>query len=197
MTWRSCSRLHPGITSPSIFPGRGVASDFELRDIRPLTYITGPLGSGKTRLARRLAETLPDAVFLGLERLADGGAAGRARLDADPAIEARVDRALGWIVEEGGTESDALVALLVEVEAEGSSALVIDMVEQGLDEGSQEALMARLRRRGAGARPLFVLTRSSAILDLDSRGRRRGDGLLSRQSQCADSRRALSRNFGL
>src|SRR5215510_859117 len=29
---------------------------FELRDIRALTYITGSLGSGKTRLARRLAE---------------------------------------------------------------------------------------------------------------------------------------------
>jgi DNA-binding transcriptional MerR regulator len=34
---------------------------FELRDIRPLTYIIGPLGSGKTRLARCLAETLPNA----------------------------------------------------------------------------------------------------------------------------------------
>jgi hypothetical protein len=159
--------------------GRHVAFDlpwpwggerFELRDIRPLTYITGPLGSGKTRLARRIAETLPDAVFLGVERLSDGGAAARARFEADPALEARVAGALGWIVEEGGTESDALVALLVDVEAHGSSALVIDMVEQGLDEGSQEALMARLRRRGAGARLLFVLTRSSAILDLDSVG---------------------------
>ena len=37
---------------------------FELRDIRPLNYIIGPLGSGKTRLAMRLAETLPNAAFL-------------------------------------------------------------------------------------------------------------------------------------
>jgi DNA-binding transcriptional MerR regulator len=48
---------------------------FELQDIRSLNYITGPLGSGKTRLAKRLAETLPGAAFLGLDRLADGGAA--------------------------------------------------------------------------------------------------------------------------
>ena len=31
---------------------------FELRDIRPLNYIIGPLGSGKTRLAKRIAEAL-------------------------------------------------------------------------------------------------------------------------------------------
>ena len=59
---------------------------FELRDIRPLNYIVGPLGSGKTRLAQCLAETLPDAAFLGLERLADGGTAAQARLDADPVL---------------------------------------------------------------------------------------------------------------
>lgn len=143
---------------------------FELRDIRALTYITGPLGSGKTRLAMRLAEALPDAAFLGLERLADGGAAGRARLGADPALEARVDRALAWLVEDGGTESDALVALFVGLESEGPSILVIDMLEQGLDKATQEALIAHLRRRGPGARPLIFLTRSTAILDLDSVG---------------------------
>ena len=44
---------------------------FELRDLRPLTYITGPLGSGKTRFARKLAETLPGAAFVGLDRLDD------------------------------------------------------------------------------------------------------------------------------
>jgi len=45
---------------------------FELPGVRPLTYIIGPLGSGKTRLAQRLADTLPGASFLGLDRLADG-----------------------------------------------------------------------------------------------------------------------------
>lgn len=61
---------------------------FELRGVRPLTYIIGPLGSGKTRLARCLAEALPGAAFLDLDRLADGGMAARALLDADPDCQA-------------------------------------------------------------------------------------------------------------
>lgn len=143
---------------------------FELRDIRSLNYITGPLGSGKTRLARSLAETLDNAAFIGLERLAENGAAARARLGADPFLRSRVDRALAVLVEDGATASDALVALLAGLEAEGPSTLVVDLIEQGLDEASQEALIARLRQRGPGARPLFVLTRSTAILDLDAVG---------------------------
>ena len=57
---------------------------FELHDIRPLTYITGPLGSGKTRLARLLVEKLPGA---GLPR---HGAAERRR--RGPAGAARCRR---------------------------------------------------------------------------------------------------------
>jgi hypothetical protein len=143
---------------------------FELRDIRPLNYIVGPLGSGKTRLAQRLAETLPDAAFLGLERLADGGAATRARLDADSALKSRVDQTLAWLVEDGAAVSDALIALLVGLESEGPAILVVDMVEQGLDQAAQEALIAHLRRRGPGGRPLFLMTRSCAILDLAAVG---------------------------
>jgi DNA-binding transcriptional MerR regulator len=139
---------------------------FELRDIRPLTYITGPLGSGKTQLALRLAATLPDATFLDLQR----SAVATARLDGDPALKARVDHVLAWLVEDGATPSDDLTALLVALEAEGTGSLVIDMVEQGLDKATQEALIAHLRRRGPGARPLFCLTRSTAILDLDGVG---------------------------
>jgi DNA-binding transcriptional MerR regulator len=139
---------------------------FELHDIKPLTYIIGPLGSGKTRLAQRLAETLPDAAFLGLERSADGAAAARARLESDPALKSRVDRTLAWLLEDGAAESDALIALLAGLESEGPAILVVDMIEQGLDHTTQEAVIAHLRRRGPGARPLFLLTRSSAILDL-------------------------------
>jgi DNA-binding transcriptional MerR regulator len=143
---------------------------FELRDIAPLNYIIGPLGSGKTRLAKRLAETLPDAVFLGLDRLEHGGAAARAQLDADLALRSRVDQALTWLVEEGAVASDALIALLVGLESEGAATVVVDMVEQGLDQPAQQALIPHLRRRGPGARPLFLLTRSSAILDLAAVG---------------------------
>ena len=143
---------------------------FELSDVRPLNYIIGPLGSGKTRLAKRLAATLPHAVFLGLDRLAHGGAAARAQLDADPALKLRIDQTLGWLVEDGAAASKALVALLVGLESEGAASVVVDMVEQGLDQAAQAALIAHLRRRGPGARPLFLLTRSCAILDLAAMG---------------------------
>jgi DNA-binding transcriptional MerR regulator len=143
---------------------------FELREVRALNYIIGPLGSGKTRLARRLAETLPNAAFLGLDRLEHGGAAARTQLDADPALKSRVDQTLAWLVEDGAAESEALLALLVGLESDGASVVVVDMVEQGLDQAAQEALIAHLRRRGPGGRPLFLLTRSCAILDLAAVG---------------------------
>ena len=52
------------------------------------------------------------------------------------------------------------------MESAGQSNLVIDMIEQGLDHPTQEALIAHLRRRGHATPALFLLTRSSAILDL-------------------------------
>jgi DNA-binding transcriptional MerR regulator len=139
--------------------------NFELRDIRALNYIVGPLGSGKTRLARAIAETLPDAAFLGLERSADDA---RALLATDPALKARVDRTLAWLIEEGAAALPGLIALLVALESDAPAVLVVDMVEQGLDQASQEALMSHLRRREP--RPLFLLTRSCAILDLTAVG---------------------------
>ena len=143
---------------------------FELRDVRPLNYLTGPLGCGKTRLALRLADALQGSAFLGLERAADGAAEARMRVDGDAALKSRVDDALAWLLEEGAVMSDALLALVVELEAEGPAVLIIDMVEQGLDEPTQSALISCLRRRGPRARPLFLMTRSNVILDLDEVG---------------------------
>ncbi len=141
---------------------------FELQDIRSLNYIIGPLGSGKTILAKRIAETVPGAAFLGLDRLADGGAAARTLLERDPALRLQVDQTLAWLVEDGATDSEALIALLAGLETEGTTLLVIDMLEQGLNKATQEALIAHLRRRTSDSRPLFFLTRSSSILDLDA-----------------------------
>jgi DNA-binding transcriptional MerR regulator len=142
---------------------------FELREIRPLNYIIGPLGSGKTRLAMRLAEMLPDAAFLDLER---DRTAIAPRLEADAALKFRVGRALECLIDEDATPSQDLTALLVGVEADRPAVLVVDMVEQGLDQATQEALMSYLRRRALSReRPLFLMTRSSSILNLSTVGR--------------------------
>lgn len=134
---------------------------FELRDVRALTYIVGPLGSGKTRLAQQIAQALPGAVFLGLDRTA--GAIG-------PLRQSRIDQTLAWLIEDGATTSDALTSLLAGLEAEGPGILVVDLIEQGLDQPTQEALIAHLRSRGPAGRPIFMLTRSSSILDLTALG---------------------------
>ncbi|WP_193101889.1 MerR family transcriptional regulator [Burkholderia sp. Z1] len=144
---------------------------FECRDIRPLNYIIGSLGSGKTRLALRLADALPGGGFVGLDRLDDDGAAACDALRADPELKSRVDRASAALAGNGATPSAALTALLARLEAEGPRALVVDMIEQDLDRPTQQALIAHLRERATGGmRPLFLLTRSSAILDLSAVG---------------------------
>ncbi|RQU08042.1 MerR family transcriptional regulator [Burkholderia cenocepacia] len=144
---------------------------FECRDIRPLNYIIGSLGSGKTRLALRLADALPGAVFVGLDRLDDDCAAAFDALRADPELKSRVDRTAALLAGDGATPSAALTALLVSLEAEGPRVRIVDMIEQGLDQATQRALIAHLRTcAAAGMRPLFLLTRSSAILDLAAVG---------------------------
>jgi hypothetical protein len=133
---------------------------FELAALRPLTWITGPLGCGKTRLGLRLAEELPGASFLPMERA----------IDTAPEASPRVDAALGWLADEGASDTPALRVLLSAIEAETAAPLIVDMIEQHLDLATQEALAAWLRRRGSCGRPLLMLTRSSAMLDLAAVG---------------------------
>lgn len=143
---------------------------FELREIRAINFIIGPLGSGKTRLAMRLAEALPGGVFVGLERLQQGAEATHQRLQGDAALRGRVGSTIDRLAEDGAQISDALLALIVELDGEGFGALVIDMIEDGLGETTQRALIAHLRRQGPTARPIFAMTRSSALLDLAALG---------------------------
>ena len=143
---------------------------FELRHIRPLTYITGPLGCGKTRLAKTIAAVLPSAVFIGLVRLDAENKTALSFLEADEALKDRVRQTLHWLVEDGAAETPALISLLVAMETATASVLVVDMVEQGLDQATQEALSAYLKHKRTDRRPLFLMTRSSSILDLDAVG---------------------------
>jgi DNA-binding transcriptional MerR regulator len=142
---------------------------FELRDVRAVNWIVGPLGSGKTRFAMRLAEVVPSALFLGLDRDAE---LAREAMAADPALAARVQAAVDWLVDEGAEISDALIALLAGIHAGASGTVVVDMVERGLDPATQEALGAYLRGPGVLGTTLFLMTRSAAVLDLAAIGAR-------------------------
>lgn len=133
---------------------------FELQGMRPLTWITGPLFSGKTKLAQALAANIHGAVFIGLDRSAP----------TDDRLPARLAPVLDWLIEDGATRSSDLIALLNVLDMEGPTALVIDLIEQGLDAPTQLALAAWLRQRGRGARPIFAMTRSSTMLDLAAVG---------------------------
>ncbi|MFY0615300.1 MAG: MerR family transcriptional regulator [Hyphomicrobiaceae bacterium] len=177
----SCSRELRSVLEPD--PSPSVTFDlpwpwggerYELSDIRPIMYITGPLGSGKTRLARRLAQVLPEAAFLGMERLDDGRATDARPSANDRGDDARIEAALTWIADEGGWATDALRKLLSAIETGRQGSLIVDMIEQDLDAATQAAVMAYLRHRAPPSQPLFVLTRSTAILDLDLVGRHEG-----------------------
>jgi DNA-binding transcriptional MerR regulator len=166
LTYLLESSLKPSVEFELPWPWGGEL--FKLPDIRPLNYIVGPLGSGKTRLALRLSEVLPGAAFLGLDRLKNCGAT--TGVEGNPAVRRRVKHALEWLMEDGATESEALIALITGLEEDGPAIFIVDMVEQGLDQPTQQSVIALLRHRGANGRPLFLLTRSCVILDLTAVG---------------------------
>lgn len=141
---------------------------FDLPTIRPLTFIVGPLGSGKTRLARQIAAALPGAAFIPLDRSEETPGALLDRLAVQPSWAARVDEALQWLFGEGARPGHALTCLVAALEDRRPSAVVVDMVEQGLDQPTQEAVIAFLRARATESRPVFLMTRSSAILALET-----------------------------
>jgi DNA-binding transcriptional MerR regulator len=140
---------------------------FTLAGFAPLTYLVGPLGSGKTRLALRLSAALPNARYVGLQRLDDPRQFERG-LALTPDEVLMVERHLEWLREEGAVNLEPLRLLLGALEANsGQTPLVIDMMEAGLTRPSQEALMPLLRRRlKTRAAPVIAMTRSSSVLDL-------------------------------
>ncbi len=116
---------------------------FALEHLAPLTFITGPLGCGKTRLASALAGHVPGAAYLGLERL-----------DETPV-----------------GSSHALEVMLAALESRGGQVLIVDMAEEGMDEATQTLLMEHVRASmSETSAPLFFITRSSTILDMGSMG---------------------------
>lgn len=134
---------------------------FELAEVRRLNYIVGPLGSGKTRLMHCIAAALPGCVYLDEVRQGHG------------AFDGAVNAELAWLCEEGATDSPALRTVVQAAMADGGRPpLVVEMIENGLDHATQESLVHWLRWRarqgaaGEGGGPVFIMTRSSAILDL-------------------------------
>ena len=154
----------PGPTAPAAtfdLPWPWAGAPFALSRLPALGWITGPLGSGKTRLAEAIAHALPGGSFLGLDRFERPAPS----LEGPAAAPAAAMR--DWLTEEGAAPGEAL-AILAAALHHGTGPLVVDLVEQGLDPAGQTALAAWLRARGDDARPLFLLTRSNAMLDLDA-----------------------------
>lgn len=136
---------------------------FEVARLPPVSWLTGPLGSGKTRLAMAIATAIDGAVFCDLER---SGNPAPCKDATDPKQEAAIE----WLVGDGATASKALIDLVAQLLNPDANAVVVDLVEAELDAPTQFALGAWLRRYDDAGRPLIIMTRSEAVLDLDSLG---------------------------
>ena len=155
-SWRVCSHLRAGTTSRSNFLAVGWRAVRTARHRPP-------------HLHHRTAGQRQDA---------PGDAAGRrtrgrvrrSRPSCRSVAALKVRPTVDLLVQDGATESAALIDLLAALDQAPPVAVVVDLIEQGLDRATQEALIAHLRRRSAGAPPIFVMTRSSSILDLDAVG---------------------------
>ena len=132
-----------------------------------LTFLTGPLGSGKTRLAKCLAESLPGGQFLSLDRMSRQGRSYRERLLDDPELADLCRAALDTLETRGAARSPALTALVAALVDQGDGPLVVDMVEEGLDAATQAVLVPLIRHDLPRERPFILMTRSSAILALE------------------------------
>ncbi len=167
---------------------------FSLHDVPRLAFITGPLGSGKTRFAQRLATALPDAGFLGLDRLSDPAVAQR--LADDAALAERVECRLVWLTDDGAERSDALTALVVALESPTPAIVVIDMVEEAERSNPDGADGAASPSRNEQAH----IDPHDALIDDPWSRRDRADRRrhpMSGQPQCASLCRAVSGREGL
>ena len=125
-----------------------------------INFITGPLASGKTQLAKAIADELDNGEFIGLDRL------DRSQTDAH-LCACKVRNTLAQLQAHGAIINEALTTLVKLFDAKTESVLVIDLIEQDLEQTTQEALMHYLRDRPNDAAPIFIMTRSSTILNMN------------------------------
>lgn len=127
---------------------------FVMNDLGSITFVTGPLGSGKTRFVKAVTKNLPGARF--------------AAPDCSvPECDEGSD-AIAQLKQEGIEPGDAMKRLVHLVSSAEFGHLVIDHVERGLSEVEQEAFIAWLRGTVRPGRGLVLLTRSTGILDCDA-----------------------------
>ncbi len=179
------------LTFPLPWPWNGEA--FTLNAPRPITWLIGSMGSGKTRFADRLEASLTGAHALQETRLDEPAHEVWHRLTSDPDRADAATRLLAEVAANGGVdarpwlppqtprpeeaplEARALILLAQALTAPDHRHLIVHMPEYGLGAASQRALARTLRRRARQDAPwdgrgLFLMTRSAGMLDLTQAG---------------------------